>query len=62
MQCGTTSAYTSVLCEWREEKELCGQWMKQSIRGGKDKSITGKFSDESSAIYGQIFVSGTWTV
>ncbi|KAE8292992.1 Forkhead box protein P1 Forkhead-related transcription factor 1 [Larimichthys crocea] len=39
--CGTTSAYTSVLCEWKEERELCGQWMKQSTRGGKDRSITG---------------------
>ena len=41
MQCGTTSAYTSALCEWTEERAQCGQWMKQSTRGGKDRSITG---------------------
>lgn len=41
MPCATTSAFTSVLCEWREEKEQCGQWMKQSTSGGKDRSIIG---------------------
>lgn len=40
--CGTTSACTSVLCEWREEKEPCGQWTRQSTRGGRDRNITGR--------------------
>ena len=40
--CATTSACTSVLCDWREEKEPCGQWMRQSTRGGKDRNITGR--------------------
>lgn len=42
--CGTTSACTSVLCEWREEKEPCGRWTRQSSRGGKDRSTTGRDS------------------
>ncbi|XP_035015232.1 forkhead box protein P1 isoform X1 [Hippoglossus stenolepis] len=41
MLCVTTSAYTSVLYEWREERGLCGQSMKPSTREGGDRSITG---------------------
>ncbi|XP_053280640.1 forkhead box protein P1 isoform X2 [Pleuronectes platessa] len=41
MLCVTTSAYTSVLYEWREERGLFGQSMKPSTKEGGDRSITG---------------------
>ena len=58
MQYVTTSAFISVLCEWREEKELCGQWMKESTKGGKDKNITGT-NILNSEPYSRVFLWST---